>query len=78
MKCERCRRPIKKGKRFCKPCAVQIAREYGFDDLIQEPDQEEVDLIAAYDRKQRISTYAGIGVILLVFAVAVWVLTGGL
>ena len=78
MKCERCKRPIKKGKRFCKPCAVDIARGYGFDDLlIPEPDQEEVDLIAQYDRRQRINLYAGIGIILLVLAIAIWALSGG-
>ena len=78
--CERCRKRIPEGKRFCKPCAVRIARDLKiFDDLPPEYEQdtEEVDLIAQYERRQMMHTWIGIGAILVMLVIAIWVLSGG-
>lgn len=78
VRCERCKGPIRKGKRFCKPCAVQMAKEFGFDEYFApEPDQEEVDLLAQYEKRHRIKTAAAIGIILFVTALAIWAVSGG-
>jgi len=79
VRCTRCKGPTFKGRRYCRPCAVAEAQRYNLDEFLErEPDQEEIDLIAEYERRQRTNTIIGIGVICLVLVLSIWAMTGGL
>lgn len=74
--CERCKRRIRKGKRFCRTCAVEVAKEFGLDEFLPKEDDDEPAIVEYRNRKQN-DTYLAIGIMLLVFAIALWALVGG-
>jgi hypothetical protein len=79
-RCERCERYLAKGKRFCKPCAVETAKRWNLDYFDPEPDApvSEDDPIYAYERANRIKSYiaivllAAIGMLAIVAIVSGW------
>jgi len=76
-KCTRCHGRIREGKRFCKPCAVQTAKEFGFDEYMEPEPAVEEDPVVAYENRHRTNTAVAIGVILLVFTIALWAICRG-
>jgi predicted amidophosphoribosyltransferase len=79
VKCERCKRPVRQGKRFCKACALEIAKSFGFDQYFTpepEPDEDE-DPVVAYEKANRIKTAAALAILAVIGVMALWALAIG-
>lgn len=79
--CERCGAFIRKTKRFCKPCAVEVAKEFHLDYF--EPDADEPskgddeDPIVVYERENKVKTAIALALLAIIGMIGVWALVAG-
>jgi predicted amidophosphoribosyltransferase len=76
-RCEGCKALVAKGKRFCKRCAIEVAKRWNLDYFEPEKDNATEDAIARYERENRIKAWCAIAIIMIVGVMAIVAIVGG-
>ena len=74
VRCERCGMVVRKGKRWCKECAVEVARNWDLDYFEREDDGQAPveDPVAVYEKENRIKTAIALAIIAVIGVMALW------
>lgn len=72
-RCEKCEKIIARGKRFCKGCAVEVAKRWNLDYFDPEEDTQIIeDPVYAYERSNRVKAAIALAIIAIVGVMALW------
>lgn len=76
--CERCGRTVRKGKRFCKDCAVDVARRWNLDYFDPEEDTQIIeDPVFAYERSNKVKAAIALAIVAIIGTLAMVAIVGG-
>lgn len=76
VKCQRCGKSIRKGKRWCKVCAVEVAKRWDLDYFDHEEDTTVIeDPVVAYEKSNKLKTAIALAIIAVIGVMALWAVT---